>query len=266
MPTFTDSVADAGEASEALRALAHASRTFDHPEEMYGVLGDLLGGLRSLEQVLEQIANVHLKQRGRATNDAGSRAAGTRDALQTCAELRHTARRVGEAERLLNEAMSAASRIAWRPTTEVRETAGRFINVAFVQGEDACDSIRLIECGGVGKVALDLAGHDFGDETVDAALENGYVYDEVPIGTSDRSYEFDAYTVVYNSSHGHVALYRREDALPSPTLLGLEAPRHAAPARKDSPIESRRSRQERLGNPDLGDIEPELGQVRGLSL
>ena len=38
MPTFFDSTADAAEASEALRGLAHASRSFDQPAEMYGVI------------------------------------------------------------------------------------------------------------------------------------------------------------------------------------------------------------------------------------
>ena len=54
MPTFFDSTADAAEASEALRGLAHASRTFDQPAQMYGVIGELSSGLRSLHQVLEQ--------------------------------------------------------------------------------------------------------------------------------------------------------------------------------------------------------------------
>ncbi|HMR50650.1 MAG TPA: hypothetical protein PKE40_16280 [Arachnia sp.] len=59
MPTFIDSTADAAEASEALRGLAHASRTFDQPAQMYGVIGDLSSGMRSLHQVLEQLADVH---------------------------------------------------------------------------------------------------------------------------------------------------------------------------------------------------------------
>ena len=56
MPTFFDSTADAAEASEALRGLAHASRSFDQPAEMYGVIGDLFSGMRSLRQALDQIA------------------------------------------------------------------------------------------------------------------------------------------------------------------------------------------------------------------
>ncbi len=48
MPTFFDSTADAAEASEALRGLAHASRGLDQPAQMYGVIGDLSSGMRSL--------------------------------------------------------------------------------------------------------------------------------------------------------------------------------------------------------------------------
>jgi len=44
MPTFFDATADAAEASEALWGLAHASRTFDQPAQMYGVIGDLSQG------------------------------------------------------------------------------------------------------------------------------------------------------------------------------------------------------------------------------
>lgn len=45
MPTFFDSTADAAEASEALRGLAHASRGFDQSAEMHGVIGDLSSGM-----------------------------------------------------------------------------------------------------------------------------------------------------------------------------------------------------------------------------
>lgn len=40
MPTFYDPGAVAGEASDALRGLAHATRTFENPQDLYGVLGD----------------------------------------------------------------------------------------------------------------------------------------------------------------------------------------------------------------------------------
>ena len=56
MPTFYDPVADAEEASQALRGLAHASRDFTHPEDAYGVIGDLLAGVRSMQQSIQQPA------------------------------------------------------------------------------------------------------------------------------------------------------------------------------------------------------------------
>ena len=46
MPTFDDPLADAEEARQALRALAHATRTFASPSQTYTVVGELLGGLR----------------------------------------------------------------------------------------------------------------------------------------------------------------------------------------------------------------------------
>src|SRR5690625_3054193 len=97
MPTFSDSTADAAEASEALRGLAHASRTFDQPAQMYGVIGDLSSGMRSLHQVLEQLADVHERKAVHAFNDDGDHTAGVRDALTTAEELRRSARLVDQA-------------------------------------------------------------------------------------------------------------------------------------------------------------------------
>src|SRR5690606_41254491 len=76
MPTFHDPLADAAEASEALRGLAHASRVFDDPADTYRVFGDLVAGGRSLRQVLDQLASTHLNARGRASHDGGNPPAG----------------------------------------------------------------------------------------------------------------------------------------------------------------------------------------------
>ena len=81
MSTFQNPTVDAAEASEALRGLAHASRVFEDPADTYAVLGDLLAGVRSLRQVLDQLATAHLKHRVRAHDDAGDQTAGATDAL-----------------------------------------------------------------------------------------------------------------------------------------------------------------------------------------
>jgi hypothetical protein len=78
MPTFDDPLADAAEASAALRGLAHATRTFESPADTHPVIGDLLAGVRSLRQVLDQLAAAHISARARAHDDAGNQAAGPR--------------------------------------------------------------------------------------------------------------------------------------------------------------------------------------------
>lgn len=262
MPTFHDAVADASEVSEAMRGLAHASRTFDRPEQMYAVLGDLLGSVRSLEQVLGQLATAHESLSDRATDDAGDGAAGRSDAAAAALELRAAAALIGEAERCLDAGMGAAGRIAWHadPVPEVRR---EFINVVFLQGEEADRVLDIITTQGADAAIGHLAGHDFGDETLDAALENGYVYDQPPVGSLDKTATRDVYTLVYNPFMGHVGLYRERDALPDPVLIGLEdPPRHAAPAATaaEAPVHAgptiaeqppERSRRERLGTPTV---------------
>ena len=121
MSTFFDPTADATEASEALRGLAHASRTFDQPAQMYGVIGDLSAGMRSLHQVLEQLADVHERKAAHAFNDDGNHAAGVRDALATAEKLRRSGRLVDQAYDRLAEGFAAAGRIAWHPELTIDE-------------------------------------------------------------------------------------------------------------------------------------------------
>ncbi|WP_025155412.1 hypothetical protein [Leifsonia aquatica] len=254
MPTFDDAPADAAEMSEAKRALAHATRRVDQPEQMYQVLCDLLGSVRSLEQLLGQLATGHDTLIDRTTNDAGDGPAGRSDAAATATELRAAAALISQAERHLDAGMGAAERIAWHsePLPEVRR---EFISVVFLQGKEADQIIETITLHGADQVIELLAGHDFGDETMKAALENGYVYDQPPVGQLDKTAICDMYTLVYNPFMGHVGLYRQHDALPDPVLIGLEdPPRHAAPSTAAEPAATRgaeRSRRERLGTPTV---------------
>ena len=52
MATFVDPIADAAEAYEGLRGLAHATRAFEDPADTYRVLGEVSGSVRLLRQVL----------------------------------------------------------------------------------------------------------------------------------------------------------------------------------------------------------------------
>ena len=212
MPTFDDPVADAAEASEALRGLAHASRTFSQPAEMYGVIGDLSSGIRSLRQSLEQIADVHERKAAHAFHDDGDHDAGVRDALAAAEELRQCALLVDRAYDRLAEGFIAA------------------ISVVFLQGDEADEVLGLIDAQGTDAAIEHLTGYDYGDETVEAAIANGHVYDKPQAGALDRTATRDVYTLTYSTFLGHVGLYREANALPDPALLGIDTPINVGPA------------------------------------
>ena len=115
MPTFHDPLADAAEASEAIRGLAHASRVFDGPADTYTVFGDLTAAMRSLRQVLDQLAATHLAHRERAHHDDGDHLAGDRSALAAADELHQAGTLLDQAHDHLNAAFSHSGRIACTP-------------------------------------------------------------------------------------------------------------------------------------------------------
>lgn len=125
MPTFHDPLADAAEASEALRGLAHASRVFDDPADTYRVFGDLVAGVRSLRQVLDQLASTHLNARDRAFDDDGNPAAGAASALAAADELHQAGTLLDQAHDRLDAAFSHTGRIAWHPEPVVDQAAAR---------------------------------------------------------------------------------------------------------------------------------------------
>lgn len=219
MPTYHDPLKDAADASEALRGLAHASRTFDNPADTYSVLGDLLSGVRSLRQVLDQLGSAHLVHRGRAHDDDGDQAIGAAEALAAADDLHHAGTLLDGVEERVNAAMTHSGRVAWHtPAQELdREAVStddprRWISVVFLQGSEADEVLDLIDRDGADAAIEHLRGWDYGDETTDAALENGYVYDEPPTGQLDRVITDGDYTLTYNPFMGHVSLLRAHPA------------------------------------------------------
>ncbi|MFL0423711.1 MULTISPECIES: hypothetical protein [Kocuria] len=214
MPTFYYPAADAAEASEALRGLAHATRSFEHPEDLYPVIGDLISGVRSLQQVLDQLANAHITHHTRASDDNGNVLLGASTALDTADKLHEAATALEVVQDRINAASALAGRIAW-PVPSVDgaqvDTGRRWISVVFLQGEDADQVLDLIDRDGIDAALTHLQGWDYGEETTGAALENGHVYDldELPTGPLDREASSDGYRMVYNPQMGHVALYRQ---------------------------------------------------------
>lgn len=66
MPTFENPAADASEAEQALRGLAHATRRIEDPSQIYGVLGSLSRATASLSQALHQLGSYHDNHGARA--------------------------------------------------------------------------------------------------------------------------------------------------------------------------------------------------------
>jgi len=102
----------------------------------------------------------------------------------------------------------------------------RWISVVFLQGDEADEVLDLLDRHGVDAAIDHLAGYDFGTETTEAALENGYVYDAPPVGALDRTVIRDRYALTYNPFLGHVSLLREHTAPPDPTLHSGPAVEH----------------------------------------
>lgn len=235
MPTFNDPLADAAEASEALRGLAHASRVFEGPGDTYTVFGDVTSGVRSLRQVLDQLANAHLVHRGRAHDDHGNHAAGAVNALAAADELHQAGTLLDQVHDRLDAAFGYSGRIAWQPEPTLAQepptetVARRWISVVFLQGEEADEVLEQIDRAGASAVIEHLKGFDHGDESTDAALENGYVYDEPPAGPLDHVVTDGEYTLTSNPAMGHVSLLRAHPTPHDPALADADVePAHEA--------------------------------------
>ncbi|MDQ0575222.1 hypothetical protein [Agromyces albus] len=113
-------------------------------------------------------------------------------------------------------------------TTLVQRTpAFRWISVVFLQGEEGDAVLEMIDHAGPGAAIEYLQQWDFGDETTEAALENGYVYDAIPAGSTDRTTTDDAgrYALTYSSQFAYVSLLRSYDPDVEPALaVALERP------------------------------------------
>lgn len=108
----------------------------------------------------------------------------------------------------------------------VNAPASRWISVIFLQGEEADELLDLIGHSGPAAAIEYLQQWDFGDETVGAALMNGYVYDRIPAGSTDRTIEeLDSpYALTFSAPFGYVSLLRRYIADPELELATVPSP------------------------------------------
>jgi len=151
----------------------------------------------------------------------------------------------------------------------VQEKAGRrWISVVFLQGSEADEVLDLIARDGTEAAIEHLAGYDYGEETTQAALENGYVYEAPPTGAADRVASGGAYTLTYNHALGHVGLLRQLDTPPDPALLGAEdgQPTTARAQRGQAGSPARHAAPNRAGTDWFTRTPPTPPSGQGLSL
>jgi hypothetical protein len=133
---------------------------------------------------------------------------------------------------LAADAPEDASQVDQSGQAERRPSAApRWLSVVFLQGAEADMVLDLIDQQGTDAAIEHLAGFDYGEETTQAALENGYVYDAPPNGILDRTANAtiggSGYLLTFSPFLGHVSLLRKYDVTPDPALHGTDM---AAPA------------------------------------
>lgn len=111
---------------------------------------------------------------------------------------------------------------------EPNEPSPRWISVVFLQGDNADHVLRMIDRSGAAATIEYLRDLDDGDDTTNAALTNGYVYDRIPAGSTDRTIEHDGspYALTYSAQFRYVSFLRRFP--PEPGSQSVYAPKVSA--------------------------------------
>lgn len=240
MPTYDDPGSDARKAHEALRRIAQTTNTLADPGDVSPVLGDLVAGLQGLRQVVDQLAVAHLAHRPRAVDAADLSTNAAADALAVADGLHQAGGLIDQTRMVLEQAVQRASRIGWQPApadpTQTSQVQ-RWVSVVLLHGEEADEVLDRINRDGDAATIEYLTGWDYGDETTNAALANGQVYDDPRTFGSDRQVRAGDYALTYNYLHAHVALHRRHILRPEDTLDQNPPLIETAPTRPESPKE-----------------------------
>lgn len=117
MPTFNNPVTDADELREAVRGLAHATRSIDHPTSIYSVLGALSCSLASLTQSLHQLGDFHDHGAATAARVAGDRHAGRAASYRISWELHRAAEMVRQVAEGVDQAHEIEATITYDQST-----------------------------------------------------------------------------------------------------------------------------------------------------
>lgn len=116
MPIFEDFEAHAAaEGVQALRGLAHATRTIEDPGQVYEVMGSLTQMVAALEQSLRQLADFHDGPARRRVRVDGDPRAGRAAAYQVSWELRRAAEILRYASGALDRAHEIEGSVYYAP-------------------------------------------------------------------------------------------------------------------------------------------------------
>ena len=103
-------------------------------------------------------------------------------------------------------------------TARVVPDASRYVMIMFAQGDDATELHDLLDGYGWDALIDRLSDWDYGQETEDAAIINGDIYDGLPDYWGEQSASRGAYTAVINWHYNYVALYRELPATWQPII------------------------------------------------
>lgn len=186
--------------------LARATVAIDEPADLYPLIGELLSSLHSLVQTTDQLAHAHMRYRGRARTQDGDIAAGGREVDDATWALVRARELLAAAGGSFDLAAHACGQVAWSSADRVH----RWVSVVHLQGPDAEPVLDMLDRSGTPATIRHLAGWDRGDETTEAALIDGYVYEGIPTCHTDHVAEdpTSGYTLVHNRALGYVSLLR----------------------------------------------------------
>ncbi len=113
MPTFNDPIADADQLREAVRGLAHATRSVEDPTAVYPVLGAVSSALASLSQSLHQLGEFHDRPTRKQAWLNGDPSAGRAASYRVSWELHRAAEMVHHVAECVDRAHEIEATIAY---------------------------------------------------------------------------------------------------------------------------------------------------------
>lgn len=150
MPTFEDAVADAAEAQQAIRGLAHAMRAINDPSQSYPVLLSLALGSAWLEFALTQLVRFYETTAREWAAVHGDRDAGRASAQRVTEHLRAAGESVARAVESVTYAHNADSEISYAPPTvaDTPRTGTRAARSKQVASATASAPVRTVDVNG----------------------------------------------------------------------------------------------------------------------